>query len=64
MEDLDYLRILEGGNFISFTCMASDEDDKKAVIDTDTLRLKVPLTAAHFYYEPFPCPPSFLRPLI
>lgn len=38
---LDYLRILQGGNFINFTCMATDHDNKKSVVDTENFRLKV-----------------------
>jgi len=41
VKDVDYLRILQGGNFMTFTCLAMDEEDKKSVVGTDNFRLKV-----------------------
>lgn len=41
VSDSDYLRILQGGNFIKFVCMALDEQNKKSVVTTEDFRLKV-----------------------
>ena len=41
VQEVDYLRILEGGNLINFVAMAVDKGDKLSVVKTDTLRLKV-----------------------
>ena len=45
VDAVDYLRILEGGNFIHFVAMAlfddSDYEEKLSVVETETLRLKV-----------------------
>lgn len=43
VRDIDYLRILEDGNFINLTCIVTDdEDDQQAVMDMSTIRLKTP----------------------
>ena len=39
--DWDYLRILEGGNFINFVCVVYDGANEKSVITTENFRLKV-----------------------
>ena len=41
VRDWDYLRILQGGNFINFTCMATDREYKTSSVKTDNFRLKV-----------------------
>ena len=41
MEDVDYLRILEGGNFINFVAMVVHKADKLSVLKTINFRLKV-----------------------
>ena len=38
---LDYLRILESGNFINFVAMALCPDEKLSVMQIDDVRLKV-----------------------
>ena len=37
----DYLRILEGGNFINFVAMVVQSADKLSVVKTKNYRLKV-----------------------
>ena len=37
----DYLRILQGGNFINIVCMVYDQKNKKSLIKFENLRLKV-----------------------
>ncbi len=41
VEDSDYLRILEGGNFINFVAMVVHKADKLSVVKTNNFRLKV-----------------------
>jgi len=41
VSDHDYLRLLQGGNFINFVCMVLDRKDKKSVVASETFRLKV-----------------------
>ncbi len=41
VEDVDYLRILEDGNFIDFVVMVLHKTDKLSVVKTNILRLKV-----------------------
>ena len=41
---VDYLKLLEGGNFIHFVAMVMADNDISGV-DTHTLRLKVCLTS-------------------
>ena len=42
VSDLDYIRILHEGNFISFVCLVLDTDDEKtSTITTEEIRLKV-----------------------
>ena len=54
----DYLKLLEGGNFIHFVAMVNADNDVSAV-ETHNLRLKVrPVVWGVSYYA---CPP--LRPL-
>lgn len=43
VEDLDYLRVLEGGNFINFVVMVLNKADKLSVVKTSNFRLKVTL---------------------
>ena len=39
--DWDYLRIIQGGNFINFVCIVLDKANKQSVIATENFRLKV-----------------------
>ncbi len=41
--DWDYLRIIQGGNFINFVCAVLDKENKKSVIAVENFRLKVSL---------------------
>ena len=41
IEDVDYLRILEGGNFIHFVAIAYNAADKLSVVKTANYRLRV-----------------------
>lgn len=41
VEDVDYLRILEEGNFINFVVMVIRKPDQLSVVKTSDLRLKV-----------------------
>ena len=41
VEDWDYIRILKGGTYINFVCMAIDKNANKSVLKTEDLRLQV-----------------------
>lgn len=41
VDDVDYLRILEGGNFIHFVAIAYSGKDKLSVVKTANYRLRV-----------------------
>ena len=41
IEDVDYLRILEGGNFIHFVAIVYDTAEKLSVVKTANYRLRV-----------------------
>ena len=41
IDDVDYLRILEGGNFIHFVAIVYDAADKLSVVKTANYRLRV-----------------------
>lgn len=46
----DYLRILEGGNFINFVAMALVPAEKLSVVRSSELRLKVRKIQSAFIY--------------
>lgn len=37
----NYLRIVQEGNYINFTCMVTDKENKISVLELDNFRLKV-----------------------
>ena len=50
MEDVDYLRILEGGNFINFVAMVIHKADKLSVVKTNNFRLKASESTYTYMY--------------
>ncbi len=49
IEDIDYMRILEEGNFINFVVMVLHKPEKLSVVKTSGLRLKA--SSLDFTYQ-------------